>query len=110
MNDIIDISKIDSTLQAILSTLRSSSLDRSDRLVLDTSEAATYLGMSEEWLKKVRKTGIISDGGDPPKFIKIGKPVKYLKTDLDHFLATRPKYKHLAEVDTINTRARGMDT
>jgi predicted DNA-binding transcriptional regulator AlpA len=102
MNDNIDISKIESTLQEILDTLRTSPLDRSDKPVLDTSEAAVYLGMSEEWLKKVRKTGIVTHGGDLPKFIRIGRSVRYLKSDLDRFLDSRTKYNHLAHSHSSN--------
>ena len=95
MNNDIDISQLNNTLQAILNTLKQNSTNEASP-TLDTSAAAAYIGMSEEWLKKARITGAPSDGSTLPVFIKIGRSVKYLKPDLDIFLNNRPKYEHLA--------------
>lgn len=95
MNNNIDIFQLHRTLQAILERLKQNTIDEASP-VLDTSAAAAYIGMSEEWLKKARITGSLSDGRELPVFIKIGRSVKYLKADLDIFLHNRPKYEHLA--------------
>ena len=65
--------------------------------VFNTVEAANYLGMSEEWLKKCRRTGGIN-GEHVPKFVKLKRSVKYLKEDLDEYLNSLNKYEHLAQV------------
>ena len=45
-------------------------------------EAAHYIGMSESWLRQSRMRG----NPEAPPYIKIGKAVRYLKTDLDDWL------------------------
>ncbi len=50
--------------------------------ILKDPEAARYIGMSESWLRQSRMRG---NPGAPP-YIKIGKSVRYLKTDLDDWL------------------------
>ena len=52
-----------------------------DRL-LSTPVAADYLGLSPSFLNKLRCTG----GG--PCFVKLGRRVRYQKTDLDCWLET----------------------
>lgn len=97
MNSTTDTDQISITLSAILKILESLPNHSETKPVLDTREAAAYLGMSEEWLKKARKTGVLSDGGELPVFIKVGRSVKYLRSDLDRFLSSRPKYEHLSQ-------------
>ena len=46
------------------------------------AEAAHYIGMSESWLRQSRMRG----NPEAPPYIKIGKSVRYLKTDLDDWL------------------------
>ena len=53
-----------------------------DSPTLKDPEAATYIGMSESWLRQSRMRGNL---GAPP-YIKIGKAVRYLKADLDAWL------------------------
>jgi len=65
---------------------------------MDTNEAADYLGVSDEWLKKARQTGCIN-GHPVPMFIKIGRKVKYLKHDLDSYLDSLKKHEHLGQVE-----------
>jgi predicted DNA-binding transcriptional regulator AlpA len=50
---------------------------------MDTPEAAIYLGMSESWLNKARGRG------NGPRYIKIGKAVKYRVSDCDAYLEAR---------------------
>ena len=49
------------------------------------AEAAHYIGMSESWLRQSRMRG----NPEAPPYIKIGKSVRYLKTDLDDWLEKR---------------------
>ena len=46
---------------------------------LPDREAAIYIGMSESWLRQSRVTG----NPDAPPFLKIGRSVRYLRSDLD---------------------------
>jgi excisionase family DNA binding protein len=52
---------------------------------LRTTEAASYLGVSESYLNKLRVYG----GG--PEFLKMGKRVSYDRTDLDSWMAARKR-------------------
>ena len=48
---------------------------------LVTKEAASYIGMSEDFMKRARITG------KGPMFVKIGRKVLYRIVDLDNFVA-----------------------
>jgi len=48
-------------------------------------ETAQYIGMSVSWLRQARMKG---DKNAPP-FLKIGKSVRYRKSDLDAWLDTK---------------------
>ena len=63
----------------------------------NTVEAAYYIGMSEEYLRKARVTGPSSNGAPAPRFIKLGRCVRYLQDDLDAFLDNQIKCLTLAE-------------
>ncbi len=52
---------------------------------LKDPEAARYIGMSESWLRQSRMRG----NPEAPPYIKIGKAVRYLKSDLDDWLQKR---------------------
>lgn len=52
---------------------------------LKDPEAADYIRMSESWLRQSRMRG----NPEAPPYIKIGKSVRYLKTDLDDWLEKR---------------------
>ncbi len=56
---------------------------------LKDPEAARYIGMSESWLRQSRMRG----NPDAPPYIKIGKAVRYLKSDLDDWL---DRLRHVA--------------
>ncbi len=51
-----------------------------NKVTLTTKEAATYLGMSEDYLKRARIKG------NGPKFVQIGRKILYLIVELDSFL------------------------
>ena len=55
--------------------------DENDKL-LSTGEAASILGMSAAWLIKTRWAG----GG--PKYLKLGKSVRYRRQDLANYIET----------------------
>ena len=56
------------------------------RQCLTEKEAAHYIGMSVAFLKKDRCEGKIGNRTIGPKYLKIGKSVRYLKEDLDIWL------------------------
>lgn len=53
---------------------------------LTEKEASQYLGMSISYLQKDRSEGKIKKRTPGPKFLKIGKSVRYLKEELDQWL------------------------
>jgi len=86
------------TIKKVISDLISEAAnDYNDKRVFDTVEAAEYLDMGAEWLKKTRRTGVINGTTPSPTYIKVGSSVKYLKDDLDKFLNCLPKYQHSAQ-------------
>lgn len=54
-------------------------------ITLSTPEAADYIGMSEVWLRQGRCMG---KEGHPP-YVKMGRSIRYLRADLDAWLASR---------------------
>lgn len=62
---------------------------------LSASEAAKYLGLSESYLAKLRM-GTCSESG--PAFCRIGqRAIRYRKTDLDAWMASRLAFISEAE-------------
>ena len=60
------------------------------RNAMTSREAAHYIGMSESWLRQMRMhTDARIDG---PPYMKIGRAVRYLRSDLDHWLADQKRY------------------
>ena len=53
--------------------------------VMPERDAARYLGMSVSWLRKSRMEGATT----APPFLKIGKAVRYARSDLDIWIAGR---------------------
>jgi predicted DNA-binding transcriptional regulator AlpA len=49
--------------------------------LLKPEEAGDYVGFTEGWLAKLRMRG------DGPKFIKLGRKVRYQRNDLDQWIA-----------------------
>jgi len=49
-------------------------------------EAATYLGMSTHYLRLGRQTGRVGNRTASPSYIKAGRRVLYLLSDLDTWL------------------------
>ncbi len=68
------------------------------QLNLNENEAALYLGISKHKLRHWRMNGAKNPQDIAPQFIKIGRCVRYRKTDLDAYLANLPVYQTTAEV------------
>lgn len=60
--------------------------------LLDTDAMASYIGLSPVTLRKWRMTG------DGPRFLRLGRAVRYRKKELDAFLAGR-EYATTTEAD-----------
>lgn len=54
------------------------------QVALTSRQASTYIGMSESWLRQARMLAVSNQQGPP--FIKLGRSVRYLKTDLDDWM------------------------
>jgi predicted DNA-binding transcriptional regulator AlpA len=54
---------------------------------LTEKEAAEYINMSQSFLRQDRLNGIRASRTPGPVFTKIGRTVRYLKEDLDTWLA-----------------------
>lgn len=59
--------------------------DTTSPIALKPIESARYIGMSPSWLAQARMRG------DPeaPPYLKIGRSIRYLRSDLDQWLAER---------------------
>lgn len=57
-----------------------------DKKVFKEAEAASYICMSRSFLSQDRAYGTLANRTPGPKFIKIGRAVRYLKDDLDCWL------------------------
>ena len=57
--------------------------------IFDETPAAEYLGMSVAFMRAGRSKGVVGNGAPPPPHLKLGRAVKYLRSDLDAWLAAR---------------------
>ena len=67
-----------------------------EKRLYTTKEAATYMGISESYLKKIRCEGQIRERLGPPPFIRIGsgrKGIRYVKEDLDTWIDELPRFR-----------------
>lgn len=55
--------------------------------VLNEKQAANYIGMSLSYLQHDRCYGAIENKTPGPTFMRIGRSIRYLKTDLDEWLS-----------------------
>lgn len=60
--------------------------DDSPKHVLNEVEAARYINMSVSYLRKSRMEGDRKSRTPGPAWVKIGRSIGYLKTDLDAWL------------------------
>lgn len=70
--------------------------------ILTEREAAKYIGMSRSFLRHARIDGNRKGRTPAPKFIKIGRAVRYPKDELEKFLAQFPRQSHLSEKGVIS--------
>lgn len=52
---------------------------------MNEAEAARYIGMSRGWLRLGRSRG----NPDTPPYVKVSRAVRYLRADLDRWIAER---------------------
>jgi len=57
-----------------------------NKTTLTEKEAATYIGMSQSFLRQDRMNGPRDKRTKGPVYIKAGRAIRYLKTDLDVWL------------------------
>ncbi len=63
--------------------VQKSEVEPSKSIILTTPQAARYLGLAVSTLNKWRCFG------DGPKFLKLGRAVRYRREDLDAFVMSR---------------------
>ncbi len=56
------------------------------KVTLTEKETAAYIGMSRSYLRQDRMNGHRLNRTPGPAFLKIGRSIRYLKTDLDAWL------------------------
>ncbi|WP_076541093.1 AlpA family transcriptional regulator [Shewanella sp. UCD-KL21] len=64
---------------------------------LSEIETAEYIGMSRSFLRQSRMEGNRENRTPAPPFVKIGRAVRYLKDDLDHWLDNLMRMQHLGQ-------------
>jgi len=57
-----------------------------EKRVFNEVEAASYICMSRSFLSQDRINGALKNRTPGPKYIKIGRSIRYLKDDLDSWL------------------------
>jgi predicted DNA-binding transcriptional regulator AlpA len=60
-----------------------------DSPALRERQAAEHIGFSSEWLRKARRGVLLNNATPPPPYIQVGRNVRYLRSDLDAWLAAR---------------------
>jgi len=65
---------------------------------LNEIQAAAYIGMSRSFLAKSRMSGNRERRTPAPRFIKIGKHVRYLRAELDAWLTQHQKLEFLDQI------------
>ena len=72
----------------------------SEKNTLTEIEAAQYINMSRSFLRHARIDGNREKRTPAPKFIKIGRAIRYPREELDLWLAQFPRQTHLYEANT----------
>jgi hypothetical protein len=67
-----------------------------DKYCLSNEEGAELLTISANTLRNSRSTGMLC-GREAPPFIKMGRKIVYLKTDLMQWLESFPKHCNTSE-------------
>lgn len=66
--------------------------------LLNSKEAAKYLGVSEGMLRISRHTGELFKGVPGPKYLKLGTAVRYPIQSLDEWIQSHHQFRNNAEV------------
>ena len=69
----------------------------SDKQSYTETEAADYINMSRSFLRHARIDGNRENRTPAPKFIKIGRSIRYMRQDLDDYLDQFPRLNHIYE-------------
>ncbi|MEO8401037.1 MAG: DNA-binding protein [Gammaproteobacteria bacterium] len=56
------------------------------KITLTEKEASEYINMSRSFLRQDRMNGIRENRTQGPKFLKLGRSIRYLREDLDSWL------------------------
>jgi predicted DNA-binding transcriptional regulator AlpA len=59
-----------------------------NKVAFTEKEASEYISMSRSYLRQDRMNGFRKNRTPGPHFIKLGRSIRYLKTDLDDWLMT----------------------
>lgn len=62
------------------------SKEKLEKAAFTTEEASQYTGLGIGTLKKGRRTGLRAGNVGTPPFIRLGRAIRYLKTDIDSWL------------------------
>jgi predicted DNA-binding transcriptional regulator AlpA len=57
-----------------------------NKIIFTEKETAIYIGMSRGFLRQDRMNGYRENRTTGPRFLKIGRSIRYLKDDLDAWL------------------------
>lgn len=66
--------------------------------LLRDKEAADIIGMSAAFLRKARCVGTLGNATPPPPYVKIGRAVRYRRSDLDQWISERTCNRSMPEV------------
>lgn len=58
----------------------------SDNIILNDKEAAKYLGLSESFLRQCRSVGNRQGIAKGPRYLKLGRAVRYKLSDLEEWI------------------------
>jgi hypothetical protein len=61
----------------------------SELVLISEKAAAQHIGMSVAFLRDGRCRGVLGGGTPPPPHLKLGRSVRYAKSDLDEWLDAR---------------------
>ncbi len=82
---------------------------QTEELLLCNREAAKFIGVSPHMLRLSRHTGEIFKGVPCPPFLKMGKAVRYLRSDLEEFVVKQNKFQNNAEVHMLAGHTGGRN-
>ena len=68
-----------------------------NKRALSETETAEYIGMSRSFLRQSRMEGSRTNRTPAPRFIKIGRSVRYIIEDLDNWLDSFYRLEHIGQ-------------